>query len=224
HKVPLLCWDEWGIMGKSGGLWWNGAGSGERGFLESGGKVRSVQIYEAEVKISSSTSHTTQNITFVSSNNTVSTNESLSVVHIVSTASTKLDNEDLKQIDADDLEEMDLKWQMAMLTMRARRFLQRKGKNLDANGTTAIGFDMSKVECYNRHRQGHFCDGVGSYDWSFQADEEPTSFALMVFTSSGSSSSLGSYNVVAPCSKTCSKAYDALQSHYDKLVVDLRKS
>nr|GEW32939.1 ribonuclease H-like domain-containing protein [Tanacetum cinerariifolium] len=36
-----------------------------------------------------------------------------------------LDNDDLKQIDADDLEEMDLKWQMAMLTIRARRFLQR---------------------------------------------------------------------------------------------------
>nr|GEY30218.1 hypothetical protein [Tanacetum cinerariifolium] len=35
-------------------------------------------------------------------------------------------------------------------------------------------------------------DGVGSYDWSFQADEEPTSYALMAFTSSGSSSSSGS--------------------------------
>nr|GEV07956.1 putative ribonuclease H-like domain-containing protein [Tanacetum cinerariifolium] len=35
--------------------------------------------------------------------------------------SPQLDNEDLKQIDPDDLEELDLKWQMAMLTMRARR-------------------------------------------------------------------------------------------------------
>nr|GFA23869.1 ribonuclease H-like domain-containing protein [Tanacetum cinerariifolium] len=33
------------------------------------------------------------------------------------------------------------------------------------------------------------CDGVGSYDWSFQADEEPTNYALMAFTSSSSSSS-----------------------------------
>nr|GFC76227.1 putative zinc finger, CCHC-type [Tanacetum cinerariifolium] len=39
--------------------------------------------------------------------------------------SPQLDNDDLKQIDVDDLEEMDLKWKMAMLTMRARRFLQR---------------------------------------------------------------------------------------------------
>nr|GEY05021.1 hypothetical protein [Tanacetum cinerariifolium] len=65
-----------------------------------------------------------------------------------------LDNEDLKQINLDDLEEMDLKWQMAMLTMRARRFLKRTGRNLGANGTDTIGFDMSKVECYNCHRKG----------------------------------------------------------------------
>nr|GEX99790.1 hypothetical protein [Tanacetum cinerariifolium] len=40
----------------------------------------------------------------------------------------QLDNKDLKQIDPDDSEEMNLKWQMAMLTMRARRFLQKTGR------------------------------------------------------------------------------------------------
>nr|GEV17146.1 copia protein [Tanacetum cinerariifolium] len=143
------------------------------------------KIYEAEVKGSSSTSHTTQNIAFVSLQNYDSTNESVSAIPSVSAASTKpsasilpnvdnlsdaviysffasrsnspqLDNDDLKQIDVDDLEEMDLKWQMAMLTMRVRRFLQRTGRNLGANGTTSIGFDMCKVECYNCHRRGHF--------------------------------------------------------------------
>nr|GFC16803.1 ribonuclease H-like domain-containing protein [Tanacetum cinerariifolium] len=74
-------------------------------------------------------------------------------------SSPQLDNEDLKQIDADDLEEMDLKWQMAMLTIRARKFLQKTGRNL------------------------------GSYDWSYQAEEEPTNFALMAFLSSSSNSS-----------------------------------
>nr|GEX01768.1 hypothetical protein [Tanacetum cinerariifolium] len=68
----------------------------------------------------------------------------------------QLDNEDLKQIDADDLKEMDLKWQMAMLTIRARQFLQRTVRNLGSNGPTSLGFDMSKVECYNCHRKGHF--------------------------------------------------------------------
>nr|GFB94300.1 hypothetical protein [Tanacetum cinerariifolium] len=70
--------------------------------------------------------------------------------------SPQLKNEDLKQIDADYLEEIDLKWQMTMLTMRANRFLQNTGRNLGANRTTAIGFDMSKVECYNFHRRGYF--------------------------------------------------------------------
>nr|GEY91597.1 ribonuclease H-like domain-containing protein [Tanacetum cinerariifolium] len=60
-------------------------------------------------------------------------------------SSPQLDNEDLKQIDVDDLEEIDLKWQMAMLTMRARRFLQKTGRNLGANGPTSMGFDMAKT-------------------------------------------------------------------------------
>nr|GEX67673.1 retrovirus-related Pol polyprotein from transposon TNT 1-94 [Tanacetum cinerariifolium] len=49
-------------------------------------------------------------------------------------------------IDADDLEEMDLKWQIDMLT----------GRNLRENIPTSVGFDMSKVECYNFHKKGHF--------------------------------------------------------------------
>nr|GEU54157.1 hypothetical protein [Tanacetum cinerariifolium] len=57
-----------------------------------------LKIYEAEVKSSSSASTTTQNITFVSSSNTDSTNEPVSAAASVSA------------IDADDLEEMDLKW------------------------------------------------------------------------------------------------------------------
>nr|GEV66451.1 hypothetical protein [Tanacetum cinerariifolium] len=70
--------------------------------------------------------------------------------------SPQLNNDNLKQIDADNLEEMYLKWQMAMLTVRARRFLPRTRRNLEANRPTSIGFDMSKVECYNCHRKGHF--------------------------------------------------------------------
>nr|GEZ46133.1 hypothetical protein [Tanacetum cinerariifolium] len=98
-------------------------------------------------------------------------------------------------INVDDLEEIDLKWKMAMLTMRAIRFLQRTGRNLRANGPTSMGFDMSKVESEPQMRNVPVetstsnalvsqYDGVGSYDWSFQADEEPTNYALMAFTSS----------------------------------------
>nr|GEV04197.1 hypothetical protein [Tanacetum cinerariifolium] len=159
------------------------------------------------------TSTSTQNIAFVSSSNTGSTTEPVSVVASIST------------IDADDLEEMDLKWQMAMLTMRARRFLQRTRRNLGANGPTSLGFDMSKrrnvlVKKFTSNALVSQCDGLGSYDWIFQAEEEPTNCALMAF----SSSSFSSDNEVASCSKAYTKAYAQLQSHYDKLTVDFQKS
>ncbi|GJR80039.1 ribonuclease H-like domain-containing protein [Tanacetum coccineum] len=60
------------------------------------------------------------------------------------------------EIDADDLEEMVLKWQMAMLTMRERRFLNKTRRKINANGSKTIGFNKSKVECYNCHKKGHF--------------------------------------------------------------------
>ncbi|GJW22971.1 ribonuclease H-like domain-containing protein [Tanacetum coccineum] len=50
---------------------------------------------------------------------------------------------------------MDLQWEMAMLTIRARRFIKRTGRKLDVNGQR-VGFDRSKVECYNCHKYGHF--------------------------------------------------------------------
>nr|GEZ98011.1 putative ribonuclease H-like domain-containing protein [Tanacetum cinerariifolium] len=94
------------------------------------GDILQVQIYEAEVKGSSTSSQNIQNIAFLSSNNNDSTNKSVNAAPSVSAASPKsnspqLDNEDLKQIDPDDLEKMDLKWQMAMIKMRTRRFLKK---------------------------------------------------------------------------------------------------
>nr|GEY26594.1 hypothetical protein [Tanacetum cinerariifolium] len=110
----------------------------------------SLKIYESKVKHSSSTATDSHNLAFVSSTSTDSTTNS------VNAAVNMLDNEDLKQIDVDDLEEMDLKWQMAMLTMRARKFLRKTGRNLGVNGPTSMGFDINKVECYNCHKKGHF--------------------------------------------------------------------
>ncbi|GJZ06803.1 ribonuclease H-like domain-containing protein [Tanacetum coccineum] len=45
---------------------------------------------------------------------------------------------------------------MAILTMRARRFLKNTGRKLIVNGNETIGFDKFKVECYNCHKKGHF--------------------------------------------------------------------
>nr|GFA62480.1 hypothetical protein [Tanacetum cinerariifolium] len=95
----------------------------------------------------------------------------------------------------------------------------RTGRNLRANGPTSMGFNMSKVECYNCHSKGLFAREC-SYDRSFQVEEEPTNYALMAFTFSSSSSN----NEVVSYSKACSKPYATLQSHYDKLTDDFQKS
>ncbi|GJR90759.1 putative ribonuclease H-like domain-containing protein [Tanacetum coccineum] len=66
-----------------------------------------------------------------------------------------MDDEDLEQIDHDDLEEMDLKWKVAMLSMRVKRFYKKTGRTLIYNGKEAVGFVKTKVECFNCHRKGH---------------------------------------------------------------------
>ncbi|GKC52632.1 ribonuclease H-like domain-containing protein, partial [Tanacetum coccineum] len=167
-----------------------------------------LKVYELEVKRVSSSSSSTQNMAFVSSsnNNTSSTNEAVNTAHGVSTASTQINAaystniDNLSDVVIYDMEEMDLRWQMAMLTMRARRFLKNTGRKLTINGNETIGLGKSKVECYNCHKRGHFarenqdnknkessrksvpvetststalvsCDGLGGYDWSDQAEE-----------------------------------------------------
>ncbi|GJX76026.1 putative ribonuclease H-like domain-containing protein [Tanacetum coccineum] len=68
----------------------------------------------------------------------------------------QLVHEDLEQIHDDDLEEMDLKWNMALLSMRARKFYQRTGRKIIIDGNSTAGYDKSKVECFNCHKMGHF--------------------------------------------------------------------
>ncbi|GJR75866.1 ribonuclease H-like domain-containing protein [Tanacetum coccineum] len=51
---------------------------------------------------------------------------------------------------------MDLRWNIAMLTIRARRFLKNTGRKLDMANKERIGFDKCKVECFNCHKRGHF--------------------------------------------------------------------
>ncbi|GKD27557.1 ribonuclease H-like domain-containing protein [Tanacetum coccineum] len=117
--------------------------------------------------------------------------------------SPQLDDEDLEQIDHDDLEEIDLQWQVAMLSIRVKRFYKKTGRKLIFNGKEPVGFDKTKVECFNCHKRGHFAreckalrnqrnknkdaDGL-VYDWSYIAPDEPTKFALMAYTSNSSGS------------------------------------
>ncbi|GKB57390.1 putative ribonuclease H-like domain-containing protein [Tanacetum coccineum] len=229
------------------------------GHIEMEEFVNNLKVYESKIKGSTQAQGSnSQNVAFVSSETLASTTkETVNTAHSVYAASSKdqastasyvddvmfsflanqsnasqLDNEDLEQIDADDLKEMDLKWQVAMLTMR--------------------------VECYNYHRRGHFArecraprnqgnrnrddprrnapldtsttnalvvqDGIGGYDWSFQAEEGITNFSLMAYTSQGSSSSSSLDFEVHTCSKDCLKSYEALQKQYDQQCEALKKS
>nr|GEV23816.1 hypothetical protein [Tanacetum cinerariifolium] len=200
-----------------------------------------LKIYETEVKGTSSSNTNTQNIAFVSTNNTSTINGVVNTAYGVTTASTQatpvnsktidnfsdvfiyyffasqpnypqLDNEDLQQIHPDDLEEMDLKWQMAMLTIRARRFLKNTRRKFSLNGNETIGFDKSKESTRRivpvktpTSTALVLCDGLDGYDWSDQAEDGPINFALMAYSSTSSNSEiidkcktgLG-YNVVPP--------------------------
>ncbi|GKB32113.1 hypothetical protein Tco_0871514 [Tanacetum coccineum] len=107
------------------------------------------------------------------------------------------------KIDTDDLEDMDLKWQVAMLTIRERSLCRecraprnQGNRNEDAPRRNAL-VDTSTTNALVVQ------DGIGGYDWSFQAEEGLTNFALMAYTSQGSSSSSSLDSEVHTCSKDC---------------------
>ncbi|GJU95002.1 ribonuclease H-like domain-containing protein [Tanacetum coccineum] len=166
----------------------------------------------------------------------------------------QLVHEDLQQIHPDNMEEMDLRWQMAMLTMRARRFLKNTGRKLTVNGNETIGFDKSKVECYNYHKRGHFareCRALRNQDNKNKESsrrsvpvETSTSTALVSCdglggydwsdqAEEGPNYALMAFSSSSPdsevsndsiCSKSCLETVELLKSQNDQLLKDLKKS
>nr|GEU31374.1 hypothetical protein [Tanacetum cinerariifolium] len=86
----------------------------------------------------------------------------------------QLDNEYLQQIHPDDLKEIDLRWNIDMLTMRARIFLKNTRKKLYMAKKERIGFDKSKVECFNCHERGHFAREYRAPSNQDNRNREPT--------------------------------------------------
>nr|GEX12460.1 putative reverse transcriptase domain-containing protein [Tanacetum cinerariifolium] len=119
-----------------------------------------LRVFQSNVKGSIGSSSSTQNVAFVSSDNTSSTNE-VNTAFSVSTSSRhnsqkegsssytdnlmysffanqssgpQLDHEDLKQVDEFDLEVMDLKWQVAMIFIRLEKFYKKTSRKLYFDG------------------------------------------------------------------------------------------
>ncbi|GKD11305.1 putative ribonuclease H-like domain-containing protein, partial [Tanacetum coccineum] len=186
-----------------------------------------LRVFEHDVKGFTASSSSTQNVAFVSSESTSSTNE-VSTAYGVSTSSSynsqregsssytdelmysffanqssgpQLDYEDLEQVDEFDLEEIDLKWQVAMISMRLKKFYKNTGRKLQFDAKEPVGFDKTNVECFNCHKIGHFVrerptkqdepkamvtiDGDG-VDWTGHAEDDQENFALMAYSNSGS--------------------------------------
>ncbi|GJS46999.1 hypothetical protein Tco_0597120 [Tanacetum coccineum] len=140
----------------------------------------------------------------------------------------QLVNKDLQQLHPDDLKEMDLRWQIAMLTMRAIRFLKNTRRKVTINGNETIGFDKIKestrrsvlVETTTSNALIS-CDGLGDYDWSDQAEEGPTNFALMAYSSISSNSEV---STDSNCSSSCLENVKILKEQNEQLLKDLRTS
>nr|GFB03673.1 hypothetical protein [Tanacetum cinerariifolium] len=141
-----------------------------------------LRVFECDVKGTTASSSNTYNVAFVPADNTSSTND-VSTTYSVSSpfvsksqkkgsssytdevihsffanqsSAPQLDYDDLEQFNDDDMEDMDLKWQVAMISMRIKKFHKRTGKKLQFDTKDPVGFDKTKVECFNCHKMRHF--------------------------------------------------------------------
>nr|GEZ85930.1 ribonuclease H-like domain-containing protein [Tanacetum cinerariifolium] len=64
--------------------------------------------------------------------------------------------EDFEQVNQMDMEELDIKWQMAMLSLRINKFQKKAGRKINFNNKNSARFDRRKARCYNYLQLGHF--------------------------------------------------------------------
>ncbi|GKA81771.1 hypothetical protein Tco_0788463 [Tanacetum coccineum] len=156
-------------------------------------------------------------------NGAVSTAQAINTANGVSAINTQVNASNIDNLsDAViyDLEEMDLRWQMAMLTMRAKRFFEeyRKAprnqdyKNKESTRRTVPVETSTSIALVS-------CDGLGGYDLSDQVEEGPN-YALMAYSSLSSNSEVSNYS---NCLKSFLNTIENLKSQYDPLHKDFKK-
>nr|GEW76741.1 ribonuclease H-like domain-containing protein [Tanacetum cinerariifolium] len=162
-----------------------------------------LRVFKRDVKGTTvSSSSNTQNVAFVSSDNTSNTSD----------------------INDDDMIEMDLKWQVAMISMRIKKFHKRTGRKLQFDTNDPVGFDKTKVECFNCHKIGHFprgCRAKGNqdsrrrdvgYNGNKAKDNDAQNYDMMAYSSSNS----GSDNESVFMNKKSDLEYTSINDRYAK--------
>ncbi|GJX30006.1 ribonuclease H-like domain-containing protein [Tanacetum coccineum] len=171
-----------------------------------------LKAYESEVKGTSSSTTNSHN----DAANSSTTVENLSDVVIYSFFATQP-------------KDMNLRWNIAMLTMRARRFLKNTGRKLDMDNKERIGFDKSKVKCFNCHKKGHIARECRAPSNQDSRNREPTRRIVPVketttnaLVSHSTSSTNSEVSNDSNCCSSCLECVKDLKEQNEQLVKDLR--
>ncbi|GKA48422.1 putative ribonuclease H-like domain-containing protein, partial [Tanacetum coccineum] len=125
-----------------------------------------LKVYEPKVQKKAESK--SQNMAFISSSNN---NSGKSKVPTASLLNQMVLKSNMRtSIDDDDIEEMDIKWNLAFLSMRADRFWKKTSKKITIQGSNVAGFDKSKVE-EPAPKAMIAINGIGR-DWSYMAEED----------------------------------------------------
>nr|GEY73216.1 ribonuclease H-like domain-containing protein [Tanacetum cinerariifolium] len=120
-------------------------------FLSFDDLYNNLRVFKRDVKGTTASSSNTQN-----ERSSSYTDEVIHSFFANQSSAPQLDYDDLEQINDDDMEEMYLKWQMAMISMRIKKFQKRTGRKLQFDTKDPVGLDKTKEECFNCHKMRHF--------------------------------------------------------------------
>nr|GEU31726.1 retrovirus-related Pol polyprotein from transposon TNT 1-94 [Tanacetum cinerariifolium] len=163
-----------------------------------------LRVFESDVKGFTGSSSSTQNVAFVSSDNTNSTNE-VNTTYGVSTSSRHNSQKEGSSSHTHDLID-GFKMAGGHDFHKTEEVLQKDMRKLHFDAKEPVGFDKSKVKCFNCHNTRHFAKeyrskgnqdsrrrdakntGYKARDNTGHAEDETEDYALMAFNSNNSGS------------------------------------